>query len=168
MPEKLAPVAEGWTINTALQHLLSLVGANDHRYEQRFKDLEQFISSAMLTQKDAVSAALAAADRAVQKAETASEKRFDAVNEFRETLADQQRNLMPRSEVDVLQRAQAEKISSLEAAVTQKLGSLEKQFDAMQAEQRGVKGGYGYAVGIVGFLLTLITLGVLVMKTFRP
>lgn len=37
-------------------------------------------------------------DKAVIKAETATEKRFEGVNEFRQTLADQAATLMPRSE----------------------------------------------------------------------
>ena len=130
----------GWTVDTALQHVLSLVGSNDHRYEQRFIDQER-----------AVTMALAAAKEAVIKAEQAAEKRFDAVNEFRATLADQQRTLMPRAESDRAFAATAEKIAA-----------LEKQFDALVAERQGIKGGYGYAVGIIGFVLTLATLIMLV------
>lgn len=58
-------------------------------------------------------AALAAADRAVNKAEAASEKRFDAVNEFRATLSDQQRTLMPRAESEILIRGLNDKIDAL-------------------------------------------------------
>lgn len=132
----------GWTVETALQHVLSLVGSNDHRYEQRFIDQER-----------AVGMALASAKEAVIKAEQAAEKRFDAVNEFRATLADQQRNLMPRAEVDVIVRGLHEKISA-----------LEKQVDTAQAERQGLKGGWGYAVGVVGLVLALASIIALVVK----
>ena len=136
------PKIVGWTVDTALQHVLSLIGANDHRYEQRFTDQEQLVANA-----------LAAAKEAVIKAEQAAEKRFDAVNEFRATLADQQRTLMPRAESD---RAFA--------ALAEKIAALEKQHDAMVAERQGLRGGWGYAVGVVGLVLALASLITLVIK----
>jgi len=173
------PNKEGWSIETGIDHVLALesshrdgvsrlldsklqtvntlIEGNDRRYEQRFEGQKAAIDAAFAAQKEAINAALAAADRAVAKAEAASEKRFEGVNEFRNTLSDQQRTLIPRSEVDVLVRGLNEKITQ-----------LTKQFDAMQAERAGLKGGWGYAVGLVGFVLTLLTLGVLVLKVFRP
>jgi predicted transcriptional regulator len=126
----------GWTVETAMQHVLALIGANDHRYEQRFIDAER-----------AVSYALAAAKEAVIKAEQAAEKRFESVNEFRNTLSDQQRNLLPRSEADRAFAAMAEKIRA-----------LEKQHDTLVAERLGVRGGWGYAVGVIGLVITLFSL----------
>jgi phosphopantetheinyl transferase (holo-ACP synthase) len=48
--------------------------------------------------KEAVSDALQAAKEAVTKAEHATERRFESVNEFRSTLSDQAAQLMPRTE----------------------------------------------------------------------
>jgi hypothetical protein len=56
-------------------------------YTRRFEDLDA-----------KTTLALAAADKAVTKAEIATEKRFEGVNEFRATLADQAQRLMPREE----------------------------------------------------------------------
>ena len=56
-------------------------------YTRRFEDLDA-----------KTTLALAAADKAVTKAEIATEKRFEGVNEFRQTLADQASRLMPREE----------------------------------------------------------------------
>jgi len=64
-------------------------------------------------QDKAVQAALLAAKEAVLKAETASEKRFESVNEFRGQLADQTATLIPRAEADTRFNALAEKISDL-------------------------------------------------------
>lgn len=68
-----------WTIESLKAH-----------YDQRFIDQDR-----------AVQAALNAAEKAVTKAENASEKRFDAVNEFRAQLADQAATFMPRSEAEL-------------------------------------------------------------------
>ena len=137
------PQAEGWSVDTALQHVLSLIGANDHRYEQRFLDQERSVTTAM-----------AAAKEAVLKAENAAERRFEGINEFRAALGDQQRTLMPRTEAE------------------EKFRTLEKQLDALArtvsdrvAERRGVAGGWGYAVGVSGFVFLIISLVVLALNS---
>jgi hypothetical protein len=70
----------GWTLDTLYLHI-----------ERRFAD-----------QQDAVGAALRAAEKATDKADAASEKRFEGVNEFRETLKDQQSTFITRTEVYAL------------------------------------------------------------------
>jgi len=75
----------------------------DRRYEQRF-----------MAQQEAVTAALDSAKEAVVKAETATEKRFEGVNEFRAQLADQARELMPRKETEGLFQGMADRVLILE------------------------------------------------------
>jgi len=70
-----------------------------------------------------------------------------SVNEFRSTLADQQRTLMPRAEVEVLVNSMNERIAG-----------LKQQIDTLQSERQGIKGGWGYAVGVVGFVLAVLAL----------
>lgn len=170
-----ATTHSGWSLETAIDYLLgilaekhahiqTLIAGNDKRYEQRFdasqKALEvgfaaarAAVEASLAAQKEAINAALAAADRAVSKAELATEKRFESVNEFRGTLDQQQRTLIPRSEVDVLIRG-----------IDEKIAQLTKNYDAQQAERAGIKGGWGYAVGVVGFVLALGSLLMLVFK----
>jgi hypothetical protein len=143
------------------------VAAQDLRYQQRFEAQSDALAAAFLSQQTAmqtafvvaekaVQAALAAADRAVSKAELAADKRFESVNEFRKTLDDQQRTLMPRPEVNVMF-----------GGLTDKLASLKEQMETLLAERAGIKGGWGYAVGLIGFLLalgSLIMVGLQFMK----
>ncbi len=70
----------------------------DLRYQQRFDAQQKALGDALTAAEKAVNTALASADRAVVKAEGAAEKRFESVNEFRSTLADQAANLLPRAE----------------------------------------------------------------------
>jgi hypothetical protein len=132
--------------------------ATDLRYQQRFEAQSDALAAAFASQQaamqtaftvaeKAVQAALAAADRAVSKAELSADKRFEGVNEFRSTLADQQRTLIPRAEVDVLMRSLNEKIAALQSATI-----------ARQAESTGIKGGWGYAVGVFGFVMTVLSM----------
>jgi hypothetical protein len=96
--------------------------------------------------------ALASAQQAVLKAEAAAERRFESVNEFRSTLSDQQRNLMPRSEVALAIQAIHEKVQS----TVEKVSLIQTQMDALRSERAGIKGGWGYAVGAVGIVLSII------------
>ena len=109
-----------WTIETLREHVLALLNERDRQYRQRF----------------------IAQERAVSKAETAAEKRFDAVNEFRSTLADQQRTLMPRVEAE------------LHFA---RLATVEKAVGALQSRGSGVSAGWGYAFGVAMFILAVVT-----------
>jgi ribosomal protein L12E/L44/L45/RPP1/RPP2 len=133
--DSIFTVCKSWTVETAMTHLLALVNGLEQRTEDRFE-----------ASKDAVTAAIAAADRAVQKAESAAEKRFESVNEFRSTLADQQRNLMLRAEAVALVDSIKDKVSSLEK-------QLDQQRDERRGERTGMQNLWGYAVGVIGMLL---------------
>ena len=92
----------GWTVDTLKAHFDTLRSTDLTNIEKRFVAAEE-----------RTTLALTAADRAVVKAETATEKRFDAVNEFRATLADQASRLMPRAEVEQIVKGLNEKIDDL-------------------------------------------------------
>ena len=51
--------------------------------------------------KEGVNAAMASAEKAILKAETATEKRFDSVNEFRQAMRDQQETFANKSETNM-------------------------------------------------------------------
>jgi hypothetical protein len=141
------PDPSGWTLETLREHVLTIIEANDKRYEQRFDASQKAIELGFSAQKSAVDAALAAADRAVIKAEVAAEKRFESVNEFRNTLSDQQRNLIPRSEVDVTVRG-----------ISEKIATLQNQMERLQAERVGGRGAWGYMVGAAGLVVAIAAL----------
>jgi hypothetical protein len=75
--------------------------------------LREYVDIRFDAQEKAVQTALATADRASTKAENASDKRFEGVNEFRSALADNARLLMPRQESEQSFRVLAEKIDVL-------------------------------------------------------
>jgi hypothetical protein len=83
------------------EYFEALLKEQQARVNERFEIQEKAVQTALLGQEKAVSAAIIAADRAVTKAETATEKRFESVNEFRSTLADQASMLMPKSEAEI-------------------------------------------------------------------
>jgi hypothetical protein len=136
----------------------------DTRYQQRFnasekalelttqttnelmKVKESAVFASIESVRNSLTVAMANADRAVMKAEASAEKCFDSVNEFRATLADQQRMLMPRSEVEVLLRAVNEKIDGMTLSLREQKG-----------QTKGAASGWGYAVGVVGLVMTILS-----------
>ena len=72
-----------------------------------------------------MTAALVAAKEAVAKAEFAAEKRFDAVNEFRATLRDQQSTFISRNEAEIKFKALDDKLSAVIARQNADTGKSE-------------------------------------------
>jgi hypothetical protein len=102
----------------------SLQSMLDERYATQTKALDAAFRAA----EQAVAVALANAEKATIKAETAADKRFDAVNEFRQVLTDQTATFMPRSEYDTAHAAlvdritiQTERMAALELRLTSRL-----------------------------------------------
>ena len=95
--------ANGWTVDTLHEHIVKLLEAKEQRDEERFR-----------AQEKTTVLALTAADKAVSKAEASAEKRFESVNEFRSTLADQQRTLMPRNESELITDGINDRVRTLE------------------------------------------------------
>lgn len=85
-----------------LQHIKALLAEKDVRDQQRFDAQTTATQAALAAVKEATQAALTAAKEAVVKAENASEKRFEGVNEFRQTLSDQASTFISRSEFNAL------------------------------------------------------------------
>jgi hypothetical protein len=119
-----------------IEVLKTLIDANDKNYNQRFDNVSS-----------ATSQALAAADRATSKAEAAAEKRFEGVNEFRQTLADQQRTLMPRPEVEIINKG-----------ISDRIEKLENKISGGEGRGVGIGQGIGYVVGVIGVVFGLISM----------
>jgi hypothetical protein len=109
--------------------------------------LREYVDIRFDAQEKAVNAALAASDRAVNKAEMASEKRFDAVNEFRAALNDSSRLLMPRSESEQSYKVLANKIETLES-----------RQNARDERGRGMSDIWGYIVGAIGVAALIVSI----------
>lgn len=134
----------GWTLDTLRVHLSEVIHGNDRRYGERF-----------IAQEHAVTAALAAAEKATSKAEENAAKKADAQNEWRQAMNDRERILMPRLEQEALNRSIDVRITALEQLRFQKEG-----------QGAGVQAGWAWAVGAVGLILTVITIvSVIIMLT---
>lgn len=91
---------------TRLVALEKMLDEREERTKERFTAMDR-----------SVSAALASSDKAISKAETATEKRFDGVNEFRDTLRDQAATLLSRSEYLIQHKALEARFTQIEDKV---------------------------------------------------
>lgn len=127
-----------------IESLAQIIEERDRLYRARWEAQESKFAAAFAAQEKAVDAALLAAKEAVQKAEAANEKRFESVNEFRQTLSDQTNTFMPRAEFDRAMQAMSEKLDVLRAYK-----------DADSGRSIGLSAGWGVLVGVVGIALAL-------------
>ena len=115
--------------------------------DTKLENLEKAMNAKFESVTQATNSALAAADKAINKSDIAVEKRLDSVNEFRAALTDQQRTLMPRSEVEILIKG-----------VESKTDSNEKRIITLESKGVGVGQGWGIAVGVIGLVAAVIAI----------
>jgi len=115
--------------------------------DTKLENLEKAMNAKFESVTQATNSALAAADKAINKSDIAVEKRLDSVNEFRAALTDQQRTLMPRSEVEILIKG-----------VESKTDSNEKRIITLESKGVGIGQGWGIAVGVIGLVAAVIAI----------
>ncbi|PYC66002.1 hypothetical protein C7C45_26970 [Micromonospora arborensis] len=122
--------------------------------EQQLSALERLIDARMANlairidaQAAQVGLALASADKAVTKAETATEKRFESVNEFRQTLSDQTKTFIARVEFEVVRDSHAAHIADLAS-----------RLDKLEGKGVGLNAGWVYLVGGLTVAATVVGL----------
>ena len=125
-----------WTLSTLHTHLIRIQDERDQRYEQRFSDLEKSLT-----------VALAASEKAILKAESATERRFDAVNEFRSTLSDQAAQFVTRAENHATNLRMAERLEELTDRVNRSEG-----------RGAGLSAGWVYLLAGIAALGTIISI----------
>ena len=126
----------GWSIDTLKQH-----------FDQRLVDQDKAVQAALAAAEKAVSAALVAAERAREAAEANSEKWRQNANEWRAAMQDRETRFASRLEIEAELKSMNAKIESLEQHVNQRTGV------GMGANQM-----WGYIVGAIGLLLTVVML----------
>jgi hypothetical protein len=97
--------------------------------------------------KDYVDMRFSLLENTTEATRQALEKRFDAMNEFRQSLADNARLLMPRSEAE--QRF---------AQIADQLGNLSMRVAAIDQKGEGKRDLWGYIVGVFGILSLIATM----------
>jgi hypothetical protein len=148
--------------------------------DQRFDSSKQAVDAALIAADKAVQAALKSAETAVNKADVAAEKRFDSVNEFRQTLSDQTKSFVTAdrydglgSRVDDLRdrltrvEAVAQGASTAQAVSRADRGLALQGADSMQnAEyyrQAQTKSWISLAIAVIAVLASIVSIIVVVV-----
>lgn len=125
-----------------------MLDERDRQYVQRFD-----------AQQAAVVAALAAAKEAVTKAENASDKRFESVNEFRKTLDDQTKTFLTRDAYSSAHKALEDQVAASAAAIA----SLDNRIVQLTSASSGA----GDAARWLGWIVALCVGGIAIIGFFR-
>lgn len=150
----------GWTLDTLNVHLSSLIAASDRRAEERGAAQDKAVDAALAAAKEAVNAALIAADRAVAKAEIAAGDRFEAVNGFRDQLADQTATFITRVETEARLAALGDRLETALKNQSALLGSLADRTGAIEGRTTGLNAGWGYVCGALGIFIAVGSIAV--------
>jgi len=142
------PLEEKSATLTKLQSLREIMDERDKRYEDRFVAMDA-----------KTSLALSSSEKAISKAETATEKRFDSVNEFRGTLNDQASKLLPRAEADSRFLSHDEKIEDLK----KQIAGLRESRSSGEAKETA---NHYSMTTVFSVLAVLIAIAALIMRMF--
>jgi hypothetical protein len=118
-----------WTIDALKEHLETLIDRSSSQTVEHIKSVRDLTTQALMASREAI-----------LKAEAATEKRFESVNEFRATLDQQQRTLMPRAEAEIRFQSLVDQLTVLRNRTEQRVGWKE---------------GVAYAVAAAGFIVAL-------------
>jgi len=125
----------------------NVMDERDTRYEQRFKAMDEKTGLALTSSKEAVT-----------KAEIATEKRFDSVNEFRKTLADQASGFMPRQEYVSNHQSLVDKIEAIKESFNKEITGLRESRSQSEGRSSGFSASWGIAISISLLAMALIGL----------
>ena len=121
-----------WTLDALREHILAIICANEKRYADRFAAIEATVKAASI-----------AAERALTKAETAYEKRFDSM----EAIGNQQRTYLPRSEFEITHAALQKQVDTVSRCVGDRTST-----------GSGIKVGWSLALALVAVVVAIIAL----------
>lgn len=125
------------------------IDSHDRLVDSKFNAMHTLIDS----QAERVVLALAAANKAVSKAELSTEKRFESVNDFRATLSDQTRTLVSKIEFDAVRDAN-----------TARIADLSSRLDKTDGKSAGLNAGWVYLLGILAAAGTVASIVLAIMS----
>lgn len=122
------------------------------------KGLDEKIGLLIAAQKEGVKTAMDAAEKAVAKAESAADKRFEALNELRGMAQDWRTEFARQSTVDLQVRSLNDKHDALKDTVN----VLDRKLGGVTMRGTGRSDVWGYVAVIITIVISATMLGVLI------
>jgi hypothetical protein len=139
-------MTERWTVETVLIHTTALSEAQHAKFQATLEERELRYNQRFADTRTALEAALAAAEKAVVKAEVATEKRFEAVNEFRSMVNDLVSGKMDRAEFMLAVAGLSEKLEDLKERITRSEG-----------RGQGLNAMWGYGLAVIMMIVAVLS-----------
>jgi uncharacterized phage infection (PIP) family protein YhgE len=155
-------------IADAVQRINDLRSAESERINQMFTSHKDYFDSKFTAQKDLNEAILKERDAkltdkfeslatAINKAETATEKRFESVNEFRATLTDQQKTFVTSNEYKQAHQNLTDLVTTNAKTLNDIIIAQKERIDKIENIKEGGYSMWIIIVGVIGFLTGIIS-----------
>ena len=162
-------------IQEAVSRLNDLRTAESERINQMFTSHKEYFDSKFIAQKDMSDAILRERDAklvdkfeslatAINKAETATEKRFEGVNEFRATLSDQQKTFLAAAEYKSAHQNLVDLVNASAKTTADTILTQKERIDKIENMKTGGQSTWMMIVGIVAFISALISIALHFVK----
>jgi hypothetical protein len=136
--------------------IAAALAAAEKAVDRQADQLQREFHEHLVQYRHEVTLAFEASDRAISKAETATEKRFESVNEFRAQLNDQATKFLGRAEYDAAHSSLVAKVEELAKHQSEHLGEVTRRLDLNQGKSAGVGAVWGFIVAGVSLLLAIL------------
>lgn len=133
------------------------------RVEEQLLALDRLMAARFASMDEKTTLALSSADKAVSKAEIATERRFEGVNEFRQTLSDQAAQFVTRREFESLRHAGTERMDELKEWIDRTSGERTGGRTKV-GDQRAALAAY---IGVATLVISIIIVAANII-TSRP
>ncbi len=143
----------GWTVDTLYEHFTKLLDLKEERDSERFR-----------TQREMTNMALNASDRAVNKAEAAAEKRFEAGNEIKGAMLNQQATFIPRTEAQLSIDAIRDENRIQHDSIREDIKLLKEANIRKSGQGQGLHLGWLMLTGFLGLVVIILTIVSLINK----
>jgi len=135
------------------EYLMAQINAVEKRADMRFEAMKAQVESAF-----------ASSQLAINKADEATEKRFEGVNEFRAALSDQAAHFVTNQQLAAL----GEKLQASIDRNQDDLIALSKRIDLREGQVQGSRLTYGNIAAMIAVAATIVGLLVLVASHITP
>lgn len=170
---------DDWTISTLREHLTLLLQRLEHEFHSHLDQVTEETKAALAASDKAISKAEAATEKALDKVAKEIDTRFSGVNEFRKALSDQTATFVPRKEIEGMVSRAEEKINVLSGVVRalvpraevesahartdDQIRNLNDRLTRIEGSKQGVNAAYIALLGLVGAMGTVVA----VLLAFR-
>lgn len=135
------------------EYLMAQINAVEKRADMRFEAMKAQVESAF-----------SSSQLAINKADEATEKRFEGVNEFRAALSDQAAHFVTNQQLAAL----GEKLQAAIDRNQDDLIALSKRIDLREGQVQGSRLTYGNIAAMIAVAATIVGLLVLVASHITP